>query len=49
MKVAKGFCDKYPLHSFHGVRSMATRTIQAGYDEPRIPCALKALTEAASP
>ncbi|TLS46038.1 hypothetical protein FE633_10815 [Streptomyces montanus] len=49
MKVAKGFCDKYPLHSFHGVCSMDTRAIQAGYDEPRITRALKALAEAGKP
>lgn len=49
MKVAKGFCDKYPLHSFHGVCLMATRAIQAGYDEPRITRALKALAEAGKP
>ncbi|WP_405776172.1 hypothetical protein [Streptomyces sp. NBC_01538] len=49
MKVAKGICDKYLRHSFHGVRSMATRAIQSGYDEPCITRSLKALAEAGKP
>lgn len=47
--VAKAFCDEHPLHSFHGVRAIVTRAIQAGYADQRIADVLAGLADAGKP
>lgn len=47
--VAKAFCDKHKLHSFHGIRAIVTRAIQAGYADQRIADVLAGLADAGKP
>ena len=47
--VARGFCDRYPLSNFHGVRGVVDKALRAGIPEDRLVGALAALGDAGTP